>query len=53
MVAFYSKMYLILTQDPGELLRRLQGNRGESIGMRTQQIWITTQIHIILEESYG
>ena len=45
-------MYFILTQYPGDLFRRLQGNRGKYIGMCDQRIWITTQIHIVLAETY-
>ena len=51
MVASYGHMYLILTQDPGDLLVKLQGNRSKSIGMHAQQIWITTQTHIVIEEN--
>ena len=46
MVASYSRIYFILTQDPGDLLIVLQGNRVKSIGIPAQQRWITTQIHI-------
>ena len=51
MVTSYSRMYFILTQDVGDLLRRLQGNRSKYIGMCTKQIWITTQIHIVLNKT--
>ena len=38
-------MYFILTQDLGDLLRRLQGNRSKSIGMRAQQRRIIMHIN--------
>ena len=53
MVTSYSRMYFMLTQDLGDLLRIFQENRGKYIGMRAQQIYKTTQIHIALEETYG
>ena len=53
MVASYSRMYFILTLDPRYLLRRLKQNRRKSIGVCSQKIWIITQIHIVLEETYG
>ena len=53
MFASYSRMYFKLTQDPGYLLRIIQGNSSKFIGVLAQQIWITTQIHIVLEETYS
>ena len=50
MVVYYIQMYFILTQDLGDLLRRLQVNRSKFIGMRVKQILITTQIHIFWNE---
>ena len=31
---------------------KIQENRGKSIGVRYQQIWITTQVQIIFEDTY-
>ena len=53
MVASYSRMFFIVTQDIGDLLRRLQGNRNKFIGMCAQHMLITTQINIVLEVTYG
>ena len=53
MVASYSQTYFILTQDPGDLLRILQGKSRKLIGMRAQTRYITMEIHIVLEETYG
>ena len=51
MVAYYSRIYFILTQDPVDLLRRPQGKWSKYIDMRAQQIWITTQIHIFWKKN--
>ena len=53
MVAFYIRMFLILTQGLVDLLGRLQGKIRKFFGMRAQHSLITKKIHIVFEGAHG